>query len=279
MTQHHPHPEQSELGKKAIYDSHYNPEKLFAITRQSKRDEIGVTGELPFFGYDLWNHYEVSWLNEKGKPIVALATLCYNCTTPFIIESKSLKLYFNSLNNTKFKDAESVRLTVKNDLQERLHGDVTVSITPLTHITDDELHAHFSGENIDELDISCDTYMVNPDLLKTENSHTSETLHTNLLRSNCLITNQPDWGSVQITYTGKKINRESLLRYIVSFRNHNEFHEQCVERIFVDIMKQCQPETLSVYGRYTRRGGLDINALRTTDRNACEPPNIRLCRQ
>lgn len=279
MTQYKDIPEHSNLGKMTTYDSQYNPEKLFPITRKSKRDEIGITDHLPFHGYDLWNHYEVSWLNEKGKPIVALAMLSYCCTTPFIIESKSLKLYFNSLNNTKFKNAEAVRETIQKDLQERLHGTVNVSILPLADIKQDTLHDHFEGENIDELDIDCTTYLVDPTLLQTENELVSETLQTNLLRSNCLITNQPDWGSVQISYRGNKINRESLLRYIVSFRNHNEFHEQCVERIFVDIMKHCKPEALTVYGRYTRRGGLDINALRTTDKDACIIQNFRLCRQ
>lgn len=279
MTQHNYSPEHSDLGKKTEYDSHYSTDKLFPITRKSKRDEIGITGELPFYGYDVWNHYEVSWLNEKGKPIVALAVISYCCTTPLIIESKSLKLYFNSFNNTQFKNADTVCATVKKDLEERLHGTVNVSITPLADVREDKLHNHFHGENIDELDVDCTAYRVDPTLLKTENENVTETLHTNLLRSNCLITNQPDWGSVQISYKGNKINREALLRYIISFRNHNEFHEQCVERIFVDIMKQCKPEELTVYGRYTRRGGLDINALRTTDKNACEILNFRLCRQ
>ncbi len=272
-------PEQSNLGKKTVYDSQYNPDKLFPITRKSKRDEIGITGELPFYGYDVWNHYEVSWLNESGKPVVALAVISYCCSTPLIIESKSLKLYFNSFNNTKFKNVEAVCATVKKDLEEKLHGTVNVIITPLANVREDTLHNHFQGENIDELDVTCTTYLVDPTLLKTENEKVSETLQTNLLRSNCLITNQPDWGSVQISYKGNKINRESLLKYIVSFRNHNEFHEQCVERIFVDIMKYCKPDELTVYGRYTRRGGLDINALRTTDKNACEVSNFRLCRQ
>jgi 7-cyano-7-deazaguanine reductase len=279
MNQHSYSPEQSELGKKTEYDSQYSPNKLYPITRKSKRDEIGIAGALPFFGYDLWNHYEVSWLNENGKPIVALAEISYDCETPLIIESKSLKLYFNSFNNTKFKNANVVSTTVKQDLEERINGKVTVTITPLADVREDKLHNHFVGENIDELDVACSVYSVDPTLLKTDNEQVSETLHTNLLRSNCLITNQPDWGSIQITYKGKKINREALLRYIVSFRNHNEFHEQCVERIFVDIMKYCQPEELTVYGRYTRRGGLDINALRTTDKNKCNIENMRLCRQ
>lgn len=272
-------PEQSELGKKSQYDAQYNPDKLFPIPRKGKRDEIGITGSLPFYGYDVWNHYEVSWLNEKGKPIVALAVLSYDCTTPNIIESKSLKLYFNSFNNTQFNSVDDVCRTVKKDLEARIGGAVSIEITPLAQVHEDKLHNHFIGENIDELDIDCSTYLVDPSLLKVESDVVTETLHTNLLKSNCLVTNQPDWGSVQITYKGNKINREALLRYIVSFRNHNEFHEQCVERIFVDILNHCKPEELSVYGRYTRRGGLDINAYRTTKKEAYTVENFRLCRQ
>jgi len=272
-------PEHSELGKKAQYDAQYNPDKLFPIPRKSKRDEIGITDALPFYGYDVWNHYEVSWLNEKGKPVVALAVISYDCTTPHIIESKSLKLYFNSFNNTKFKDADAVTATAKKDLEEQLQGTVSVTITPLAQVSEDKLHDDFIGENIDELDVACTTYMVDPTLLSTDNEQVTEILQTNLLKSNCLVTNQPDWGSVQIAYKGKKINREALLRYIVSFRNHNEFHEQCVERIFVDIMKYCQPEELTVYGRYTRRGGIDINPYRTSNKNPYSIENFRLCRQ
>jgi len=272
-------PEESELGKKSDYETHYNPDKLFPIPRQGKRGEIGITGDIPFYGYDLWNHYEVSWLNEKGKPVVGVATISYDCATPNIIESKSMKLYFNTFNNTKFKNVETVQATAVKDLSEHVGGPVAVIITPLAKVAEETLYSHFIGESIDELDVTCNEYIVNPNLLTTENETVTETLQSDLLNSNCFVTYQPDWGSVKITYTGKKINREGLLRYIVSFRNHNEFHEQCIERIFVDIMKHCQPTELTVYGRYTRRGGLDINPYRSTDKDVGKAVNFRLCRQ
>jgi len=272
-------PEQSELGKKAEYDPHYNPDKLFPIPRKGKRDEIGVPENLPFFGFDLWNHYEVSWLNEKGKPVVALAEISYGCETPCIIESKSMKLYFNSFNNTHFKNEDAVQAIVKKDIAERVGGAVSVKIIPLNSLSDDKLFVGFHGECLDKLDVECSSYRVEQSLLKSEEERVEETLFSNLLKSNCLVTNQPDWGSVQISYKGKKINREGLLRYIVSFRNHNEFHEQCIERIFMDIMKHCQPEELTVYGRYTRRGGLDINPYRSTKNISQDIQNARLYRQ
>lgn len=272
-------PEQSELGKKAEYDPHYNPDKLFPIPRKGKRDEIGVPDTLPFFGFDLWNHYEVSWLNEKGKPVVALAEISYGCETPCIIESKSMKLYFNSFNNTNFKDERTVEAIVKKDLEERVGGAVSVKILPLGNLSDDKFFAGFNGECLDNLDVECSFYEVDPSLLTLEEESAEEILFSNLLKSNCLVTNQPDWGSVQISYKGKKINREGLLKYIVSFRNHNEFHEQCIERIFMDILNYCKPDELTVYGRYTRRGGLDINPYRSTKNASKNILNTRLCRQ
>lgn len=278
MTSHHSNPEHSELGKQTEYDSHYNPEKLFSISRQTKRDEIGVSGELPFFGFDLWNHYEVSWLNEKGKPIVALAEISYSCDSPNIIESKSLKLYFNSLNNTSFKNINAVQEIVKKDIEKNVGSSVSVKIIPLNLCREEKFAIGFNGVCLDDLDIECSAYSVNSLFLSTSNEIVEETLYSNLLKSNCPVTNQPDWGSVQIIYKGKKINREGLLRYIVSFRNHNEFHEQCIERIFMDIMRYCQPDDLTVYGRYTRRGGIDINPYRST-KNISQVSSIRLVRQ
>lgn len=272
-------PEQSELGKKTEYDPHYNPDKLFPIPRKGKRDEISVPDKLPFFGFDLWNHYEVSWLNEKGKPVVALAEIIYGCESPNIIESKSMKLYFNSFNNTKFKDAATVQAIVKKDIEERVGAPTTIHIVtfPLSQTSD--LYPGLDGKCIDELDVECTSYSVDPSFLTTENEVVQETLYSDLLKSNCLVTNQPDWGSVQIVYKGKKLNHEGLLRYIVSFRNHNEFHEQCIERIFMDIMSRCQPDELTVYGRYTRRGGLDINPFRSTQPIDHRIDNKRLYRQ
>lgn len=272
-------PEQSELGKKTAYDSHYNPGKLFPIPRKEKRDEIGVPSQLPFFGFDLWNHYEVSWLNEKGKPVVAVAEIRYDCASLCIIESKSMKLYFNSFNNTQFKDAETVQAIVKKDIEDRVGGLVSVKIMPLDKLQPDTLFVGLTGFCLDTLDVGCSSYLVDPTYLTTQDKAVDEILHSNLLKSNCLVTNQPDWGSVEIAYKGKEINREGLLRYIVSFRNHNEFHEQCIERIFMDIMRYCQPEELTVYGRYTRRGGLDINPYRSTQKLSENVRNSRLYRQ
>lgn len=267
-----------ELGKKSEYESHYNPNKLFPIPRKIKRDEIGVPDVLPFFGYDIWNHYEVSWLNLKGKPCVAIAEINYSCDSPNIIESKSMKLYFNSLNNTRFAHIDEVKKIIVQDLSQKVGTEVNVSVYPLSSYTDQENLLQCSlGESIDAIDTEITCYTVNPDFLSTEQTIVEETLCSDLLKSNCLVTYQPDWGSIRIAYRGKKINREGLLKYIVSFRNHNEFHEQCIERIFMDIQQKCQPEKLTVYGRYTRRGGLDINPVRSTDPVALE--NRREIRQ
>jgi 7-cyano-7-deazaguanine reductase len=270
----------SELGKVSPADDSYNPKRLFPIARLEKRLELGIEQEsLPFYGFDYWNHYEVSWLNEHGKPMIGIAEIIYNCHSPFIIESKSLKLYFNSLNNSIFKTKSLVEETVKRDLSDCLKTDVSVTIHNLKDINPDLLRINFTGESIDDLDVRDLVYYVEPDFLSTHPEQVDEILYSDLLKSNCLVTNQPDWGSVQISYQGAKIDREGLLKYLISFRNHNEFHEQCIERIFIDIMTRCKPKTLSVYGRYTRRGGLDINPYRTSDHNNVNAPNLRLIRQ
>ena len=270
----------SELGKKTEYDQSYNPDRLYPIPRAGKRLEIGIEpNKLPFSGFDCWNHYEVSWLNEKGKPIVATAEIYYDCTSPFIVESKSLKLYFNSFNNSKFKALSDIEKIIQNDLEKVIDAKVTVIINQLGHSKLALIHEQFDGECIDDIDIECTNYTVDPSYLSTSNELVSETLYSDLLKSNCLVTNQPDWGSVQIIYKGNKINRAGLLQYLVSFRNHNEFHEQCIERIFVDIMKYCKPSELTIYGRYTRRGGLDINPYRSTKNVSFKNRNYRLIRQ
>lgn len=280
MTHSKLHPDASELGKKSQYSTHYNPEILFPIARQLNRDDINIHGnQLPFFGFDVWNHYEVSWLNGKGKPIAALAEIIFDCQSPNIIESKSLKLYFNSLNNSQYKDVETVKNMIQKDLSSRAGSEVIVNIIPIHHFRDEKLWQGFDGICLDELDVECSTYQVNENLLSTESHVVEETLHSNLLKSNCLVTNQPDWGSVEISYKGNQINHVGLLKYIVSFRNHNEFHEHCIERIFVDIMKKCRPQELTVHGRYTRRGGLDINPYRSTKPQTFAGLNKRLCRQ
>lgn len=268
--------EHAPLGKVATYIATYQPDLLFPIPRQIKRDEIGIQGELPFKGADIWNGFELSWLNNKGKPIVAYAEFIFPCESMHIIESKSFKLYLNSFNNTQFDSFDVVQKTLRNDLSAAAGRPVNVTLLPLAQ-TPEKILRHFSGTSLDTLDITCDTYTTQPAYLTTESTIITETLYSDLLKSNCLVTGQPDWGSVQIHYTGKKINHAGLLKYIVSFRNHNEFHEQCVERIFMDIMRECQPEKCLVIARYTRRGGLDINPYRAN--YSVDVENIRLFRQ
>lgn len=258
-------PEKSLLGKKATYDRTYNPDHLFPIPRAGKRQEIGIeTNALPFFGIDRWNHYEVSWLNERGKPVIAIGHLTFNCNSPYLIESKSLKLYFNSLNDSRFKDSDAVATLIKNDLQTRVLSEVSVNLFPHQDFQGILSYADLQGECIDNLDIECSRYQADPSLLATEGFEVKETLCSHLLKSNCLVTGQPDWGSLQVEYQGNKINHESLLKYIVSFRHHNGFGEHCVEKIFLDILKHCEPKILMVTGQYTRRGGIDINVVRST---------------
>lgn len=264
------------LGKNSTYASRYQRDLLFVVPRQSKREEIGITSDLPFQGFDIWNAFELSWLNAKGKPIVATAEFIIPCESPNLIESKSFKLYLNSFNNTLFDSPADVESILIRDLSEAAGAPVTVKLMPLSQAAK-KTKLSFTGFSLDELDIVCDTYTIQPDYLLTENDMVTETLCSDLLKSNCLVTGQPDWGSLQITYTGKKIQHEGLLKYIVSFRNHDEFHEQCVERIFVDILKKCSPEKLFVYARYTRRGGLDINPCRAN--YAVPVENEQLARQ
>ncbi|NMF90945.1 NADPH-dependent 7-cyano-7-deazaguanine reductase QueF [Aromatoleum petrolei] len=258
--------ESSPLGKPADYCDTYSPSLLFPIARQIKRDEIGIVpGKLPFVGEDLWNAYELSWLNPRGKPVVALATFRVPADSPRLIESKSLKLYLNSCNQTRFESAEVVQATFVRDLSDAAGAPVAVEIQALG-TTPVRVIAPPPGESLDELDIDIDTYQPCPDFLSaaTGGEEVSETLHSHLLKSNCLVTGQPDWGCIVVRYVGPKIERAGLLRYIVSFRKHNEFHEQCVERVFCDILQRCRPQALAVWARYTRRGGLDINPFRST---------------
>lgn len=274
---------QSALGQKSAYHPFYDASLLYPIPRAGKREEIGIvtTEALAFHGFDRWQHYEVSWLNQRGKPLVAIADICYPCTSPNIIESKSMKLYFNSFNNTRFNDLALVQSTLQRDLSQAVGANVSVKLMLLNEVDPRLCVPQFDGICLDDLDIDCDTYRVNSAFLTTETSLVEqETVYSDLLKSNCLVTNQPDWGSVAICYSGKKIAPSGLLRYIVSFRDHNEFHEQCIERIFMDIWRCCQPTYLTVDGRYTRRGGLDINPYRSSHAlDATQLTPTRLCRQ
>ena len=279
------HPEDSLLGKAVPYKDQYDATLLYPITRAPKRQEIGVPAALPFMGADLWTAYELSWLNARGKPQVALAHITVPCETPNIVESKSFKLYLNSFNNTKFADAAEVLGCIRADISEAVWrgadkaGTVGVKLIAPELFDQQPIH-ELDGANLDRLEVECSRYTPAPELLTAafDEQPVSEVLVSKLLKSNCLVTGQPDWAGVQISYSGPQIDQTGLLQYIVSFRNHNEFHEQCVERIYMDIMARCKPAKLSVYARYTRRGGLDINPWRTSHPQAL-PANIRTARQ
>ena len=278
-------PEHSQLGKTSAYADQYDASLLFPIPRLAKRLELGLAGMPPFLGADLWTAFELSWLNLRGKPQVALAHFTVPCETPNIIESKSFKLYLNSFNNTRFADATEVQARLRADISEAAwRGAAQPSIVGvkllLPELFDREPVHEMDGLSLDRLDVECTRYTPAPDLLRAafDEQPVSEVLTSNLLKSNCLVTGQPDWGSVQIRYSGPQIEQAGLLQYLVSFRNHNEFHEQCVERIFMDLWTQCKPARLSVYARYTRRGGLDINPFRTSHPQGL-PANVRMARQ
>ena len=268
-----------KLGQKTEYDSQYDRTLLQPVPRALNRDGLGITQNQPFtIGADIWTAYEISWLNEKGLPQVAIADIYLDYQSQNLIESKSFKLYLNSFNQSKFADFNTVQQTMQRDLSECAQGDVKVRLNPVA-VYDSQKIDHLQGDCIDEQDIEITNYEFNADWLKdcVSDEIVEEKLVSHLLKSNCLITNQPDWGTLHIHYVGKKINHEKLLRYVVSFRQHNEFHEQCVERIFCDLMHYAKPEKLTVYARYTRRGGLDINPFRSNFENL--PENLRLARQ
>jgi len=278
-------PEQSQLGKPAPCVDRYDASLLFPLSRQPKRAELGVTGTMPFFGADLWTAYELSWLTPRGKPQVAIAHVTVPCETPNIVESKSFKLYLNSFSNTPFAGADAVRDRIRADVSEAVwRGAGSQSAVGVRLILPDQFDRQqvqeLEGLSLDRLDLECDRYTPAPELLTAAfgEQPVQEVLVSNLLKSNCLVTGQPDWGSVQIRYSGPQIDQGGLLRYLVSFRNHNEFHEQCVERIFMDVRQRCKPVRLAVYARYTRRGGLDINPFRTSHPSAL-PANTRTARQ
>ena len=259
--------------------------QLCSLTLDELLDAAGAADKLPFFGADLWTAYEVSWLNLRGKPQVALAHITVPCETPNIVESKSFKLYLGSFSGTRFASADEVRARIRTDVSEAVWRGSTPGTSVGVKLIAPEAFdlqplQELSGLSLDRLDVECSHYQPAPELLSADATQApvTETLTSHLLKSNCLVTGQPDWGSVQISYSGAPIDQAGLLRYIVSFRNHNEFHEQCVERMFRDLLARCAPDQLSVSARYTRRGGLDINPWRG---NAAQlaVPNRRLLRQ
>ncbi len=271
-------PETSPLGKNTDYAGRYDPEVLFPIPRADKRREIGVAETLPFHGVDIWNAYELSWLDPRGKPQVALAEFRIPASSSHIIESKSFKLYLNGFTQERIENADALATTLLRDLSAAAGAVVSVQLGAVQAAT--LPLAGLDGHLLDTQDIAIDHYGPPlPYFLHAGNPEqpVQETVVSHLLRSNCPVTGQPDWGSVQIAYRGAPIDHAGLLRYLVSFRTHNEFHEQCVERIFVDLMQRCAPQQLSVYARYTRRGGLDINPFRSSVPGV--PDNVRTVRQ
>lgn len=265
---------ESPLKKTTSYVSTYTPSLLFPISRKEIRTPLNITYPLPFNGVDIWNGYEFSWLDKKGKPHVTTIEFRFPCDSEFIIESKSLKLYLNSFHQSEFDSSNDVVNLIKQDLELYTKAKVQVVMNPKEHSLID---SSLPGYCLDPLPITTNTYTINPNFLTTAPSTTEETLYTHLFMSNCPVTNQPDWATVFIAYKGLKIDREGLLKYLVSFRLENGFAEDCAERIFMDVKGRCMPEALSVYARFTRRGGLDINPFRS---NIAEnPENLRLIRQ
>ena len=273
-------PTDSPLGKQVSYDGGYDPSLLFPIARQSMREELGIGVTMPFFGIDIWNAYEVSWLNLRGKPQVAIVAVTVPADSPNIIESKSFKLYMNAISQTRLAGVDALRELLHADLSVGFGASVQVALTTQEAFSTIKLES-LEGLLLDRLDVDVEEYAPNPSLLKATRNEppVEEKLVSHLLRTNCPVTSQPDWASVQIHYIGDPINQEGLLKYLISFRNHSGFHEQCIERIFMDILQQCKPQKLAVYGRYTRRGGLDINPWRSNFTTGKRPSNIRNARQ
>jgi len=269
----------SPLAKSQYYVDKYDKNLLYPLARQESCHRSGLTSEtLPFTGYDIWNAYELSWLNSLGKPVVAIGKFVVPCCSEFFIEAKSFKLYLNSFNQTKFKSVEQVKNTLKNDLSSAVTSDVNVSIQSLNN---PQVFAVVEPRGIclDDIDIEVDEYLANANLLSVSmhDEVVSEILYSNLLKTNCPVTGQPDWGTVIIDYKGHPINKSSLLKYICSLRKQDEFHEQCIERVFFDVAERCQPSELTVCGRFLRRGGIDINPFRSNCKKVIE--NYRLLRQ
>lgn len=270
------------LGKHTQYPDQYDPGLLFPIPRSENRQKLGIKPNqaLPFVGVDIWNAFELSWLNPKGKPQIALAEFQIPADSPNMIESKSFKLYLNSLNSARFENEAEVCKRLIEDLSTIAGSKISTRINPLDSVSKKGMQ-EMSGVLMDRLDIDIDPSLAaDPTLLAVNESFgpIEQCLVSHLLKSNCPVTGQPDWASIQIRYQGRPILEEGLLRYLIGFRQLGEFHEHCVETIFCDIKRQCKPEKLSVYARYTRRGGLDINPFRT-DHNAPWPENIRHARQ
>ncbi|TRX57069.1 NADPH-dependent 7-cyano-7-deazaguanine reductase QueF [Thalassomonas sp. M1454] len=268
------------LGKSTEYASKYSPQLLQGVPRALNRDDLNLKADaLPFFGEDVWYGYELSWLEPNGKPVVAVAEFRFCCSSVNLIESKSFKLYLNSFNQSHFSNMDEVSAILSKDLEQVSGKPVQVTLYKVDQCPALAI-APITAQCIDDIDLTIDSYQFDRSILENSTSNdeiVTQYLVSHLLKSNCLITNQPDWGSVYINYTGPKINQEKLLRYLISFRQHNEFHEQCVERIYTDLLEFCHCSSLSVFARYTRRGGLDINPFRSSQAESA--PQSRTLRQ
>lgn len=262
---------QSPLGHEVEYTNHYNPQLLYPIERQQQRSKLGLITPLPFQGSDIWHSYEMSWLHTSGKPQVAIARFSIPCESPCLIESKSFKLYLNSFNQSEFADRASVQQHLVQDLQQAT-GNAEVTVELFSPQQFSSLHPIANaGVCLDKLEVSCHDYEVKADNLLATGELVTEMLYSDLFRSICLVTSQPDWANITISYRGQQIDHAGLLKYLVSYRCHADLHETCVERIFQDIQQRCQPEKLAVYARFTRRGGIDINPYRSNFEPAIKP--------
>lgn len=270
----------SPLGRASDYPTTVDPAVLFAVPRAEARGAIGMgAGALPFTGVDTWNAWEFSWLDVRGLPRVALLRLTVPCASPNIVESKSLKLYLGGYAMTPFTGPEAARVRVEHDVSACVEAKVVATLLD-AHDAERSGIVPLQGESLDDQRIEVDDYgPPRPELLTATGAVIDETLSTRLFRSLCPVTGQPDWASVVLRYRGPAIERAGLLRYLVSYRRHPDFHEACVERIFNDVMGYCAPQGLSVYARFLRRGGIDINPWRATPRFAAAPGNPREIRQ
>nr|WP_284732826.1 NADPH-dependent 7-cyano-7-deazaguanine reductase QueF [Larsenimonas rhizosphaerae] len=267
----------SPLGRSSAYPEQYDPTLLFPIERILNRAALGLDRDvLPFVGEDEWQAFELSWLNARGKPIVAIARFNVPAASPRLIESKSWKLYLNSFNQTRFGSSVEVRDCLMRDLSHAAGAEVSVALFGVEDVL--LAPSPLPGECLDDLDIDVATYTPDPSLLHTRGDIVEETLHSHLLKSNCPVTGQPDWGSVVIDYRGPRIDHEGLLAYLISYRQKQDFHEHCVESLFMDLMTYAAPESLMVMARYVRRGGLDISPWRATPDKAA-PESLRTMRQ
>lgn len=265
------------LGRAVGYDADYAPELLCPISRAGGRQRLGLSGPPPFQGWDVWNAYELSWLDPAGKPRVAWGEFRVPADSPAIVESKSFKLYLHALNQHRVADIAALEALLGADLAACVGAPVEVRVHPPESWQGLACQPP-PGRCLDDLTIAVEHYQPAPELLRSRaGGAVTRELFSRLLRSRCPVTGQPDWGTLHIRYTGPEIDEAGLLAYIISFRQHQDFHEQCVERMFMDIRTRCAPEALTLYARYLRRGGLDINPYRSSA--AERPANPRDFRQ